>query len=127
MFYSFIKARKDLYANINNLMNVSKASVLTNSLLNFKGDETKLPKMPCDSFERIPDYPYEETELVFRENVEQEATTADKATTVDDVKWYNLIACATLSGVVILAIGFGIGQIRKRKINNRMGGKQDET
>ena len=39
--------------NINNLMSVSKASVLTNSLLNFKGGETKLPEMPCDSFERI--------------------------------------------------------------------------
>ena len=75
----------------------------------------------CDSFERIADYPYEETELVFRENTEQEATTED------DFKWYNLIACATLSGVVILATGFAIGQIRKRKINDRMGGKQDET
>jgi hypothetical protein len=53
MFYSFIKARMDLYMNINNLMSVSKASVLTNSLLNFKGNETKLPEMPCDSFERI--------------------------------------------------------------------------
>ena len=74
----------------------------------------------CASFDRIADYTYEESELVFRDSIEQDVTTKD------DFKWYNMIACATISGVVILVIGFGIGQIRRRK-NGRMGGKHDET
>lgn len=78
-------------------------------------------KYQCDSFDRIADFSYEESELVFREDVKQ-------GTRTDDVfKWYNLIIYAAVAGVVILAGGFGIGQILKRKRNKQIGGKQDET
>lgn len=71
-----------------------------------------------DSFDRIPDFDYQKTELKFREDVqevEQEKTDM------------SLLIYAGISGTILLVGGFVTGEILRRKRNKQIGGTQDEA
>ena len=71
-----------------------------------------------DSFEKINDFVYEDTTLVFRPEL-------DKKSENKSFNWYNLILYSAITGGGILAGGFLYGRLIKRK--KQMGGRQNEA
>lgn len=77
-----------------------------------------------DSYDRVADFNYQKEEYQFLEDVKE----ADKADAKEkDAPDWMLLVYATAAGALVLAVGFAIGEIRKKKISKQMGGKQDEA
>ena len=78
-----------------------------------------------DSYDRVADFDYQKEEYQFLEDV-NEATKGD-AEEKDALDDWMLLVYAVTAGVVLLGVGFAVGEIRKKKMSKQMGGKQDEA
>ena len=105
----------------------------TNVLGNFAVDNLKIINKDAepdlitveenhDSFDRVPDFKYEKTEYVFRE----EAKKTDEGDKGNAFETYGLLIYAAVIGVVILAGSFAVGEVRKKKMK-KIGGEQNEA